>query len=134
MIIGGGPGVGKTQLAHCIAKHCGYHIETFGPDDDATKIFTATQNKTLTGSNKWDNKQTWLIIDGLIPGEQESDNIFKLLETYSSAGKFSNQDKKEDDQADKSKPKSVKIERQLKSVNKHFEIKRPIIWIVSSTE
>ena len=117
LIIGGAPGTGKTELAHWVARHWGYHIETFGPNDDVSKIFNATQNKSLTGYNKNEEnkKDTCLIIDGLVPGERESDNIFRILESYWSQGKFSQSEKFETDQVDKSRSNSVVIDRQYKS-------------------
>ncbi|NWH61823.1 CTF18 protein, partial [Geococcyx californianus] len=62
----GPPGLGKTTLAHVIAKHAGYNAVEMNASDDRspevfkTRIETATQMKSVLGANE---KPNCLIID-----------------------------------------------------------------------
>ncbi|XP_043944875.1 chromosome transmission fidelity protein 18 homolog [Protopterus annectens] len=62
----GPPGLGKTTLAHVIAKHAGYNVVEMNASDDRspdafkTKIETATQMKSVLGVNE---KPNCLVID-----------------------------------------------------------------------
>uniref|UniRef100_A0A672TFK1 Chromosome transmission fidelity protein 18 homolog n=1 Tax=Strigops habroptila TaxID=2489341 RepID=A0A672TFK1_STRHB len=62
----GPPGLGKTTLAHVIAKHAGYNVVEMNASDDRspevfkTRIEAATQMKSVLGTNE---KPNCLIID-----------------------------------------------------------------------
>uniref|UniRef100_A0A671LHD4 Chromosome transmission fidelity protein 18 homolog n=1 Tax=Sinocyclocheilus anshuiensis TaxID=1608454 RepID=A0A671LHD4_9TELE len=65
-LLSGPPGLGKTTLAHIIAKHAGYNVVEINASNDRSaelfqkRIDTATQMKSVLGANE---KPNCLIID-----------------------------------------------------------------------
>ena len=58
MLIGGPPGLGKTSIAHVVAKHCGYDVIEVNASDERTlaqlehKIISSITSKTMFGKPK----------------------------------------------------------------------------------
>ncbi|XP_029295362.1 chromosome transmission fidelity protein 18 homolog [Cottoperca gobio] len=83
-LLSGPPGLGKTTLAHVIAKHAGYNVVEINASDDRSaevfqkRIDTATQMKSVLGSNERPN---CLIIDEIDGAPAAAINI--LLATLS---------------------------------------------------
>ncbi|GAB0196474.1 chromosome transmission fidelity protein 18 [Grus japonensis] len=74
----GPPGLGKTTLAHVIAKHAGYNAVEMNASDDRspdvfkTRIEAATQMKSVLGANE---KPNCLIIDEIDGAPSASINV-----------------------------------------------------------
>ncbi|XP_064317477.1 chromosome transmission fidelity protein 18 homolog isoform X2 [Phalacrocorax carbo] len=74
----GPPGLGKTTLAHVIAKHAGYNVVEMNASDDRspevfkTRIEAATQMKSVLGANE---KPNCLIIDEIDGAPAASINV-----------------------------------------------------------
>ncbi|XP_062444111.1 chromosome transmission fidelity protein 18 homolog [Rhea pennata] len=74
----GPPGLGKTTLAHVIAKHAGYNVVEMNASDDRspeafkTRIEAATQMKSVLGANE---KPNCLIIDEIDGAPTASINV-----------------------------------------------------------
>ncbi|NXA52452.1 CTF18 protein, partial [Nothocercus julius] len=74
----GPPGLGKTTLAHVIAKHAGYNVVEMNASDDRspeafkTRIEAATQMKSVLGA---DEKPNCLIIDEIDGAPTASINV-----------------------------------------------------------
>uniref|UniRef100_A0A8D0L4C1 Chromosome transmission fidelity protein 18 homolog n=1 Tax=Sphenodon punctatus TaxID=8508 RepID=A0A8D0L4C1_SPHPU len=93
----GPPGLGKTTLAHVIAKHAGYNVVEMNASDDRspdafkTRIEAATQMKSVLGANE---KPNCLIIDEIDGAPTASINVLLGIvnhkgaeaETQASAG------------------------------------------------
>eukprot|EP00794_Sanderia_malayensis_P009084 gene9084-10053_t len=77
-LLAGNPGLGKTTLAHIVARHAGYNpVEMNASDDRSAELFknkleTATQMKSCIGN---DNKPNCLIIDEIDGAPLQAINI-----------------------------------------------------------
>ncbi|XP_076584393.1 chromosome transmission fidelity protein 18 homolog [Chaetodon auriga] len=77
-LLSGPPGLGKTTLAHVIAKHAGYNVVEINASDDRSaevfqkRIDTATQMKSVLGANERPN---CLIIDEIDGAPSAAINI-----------------------------------------------------------
>ncbi|XP_051983119.1 chromosome transmission fidelity protein 18 homolog isoform X2 [Xyrauchen texanus] len=77
-LLSGPPGLGKTTLAHIIAKHAGYNVVEINASDDRSaelfqkRIDTATQMKSVLGANE---KPNCLIIDEIDGAPSAAINI-----------------------------------------------------------
>ncbi|KAJ7546189.1 hypothetical protein O6H91_08G029300 [Diphasiastrum complanatum] len=93
LLLCGPPGLGKTTLAHVVAKHCGYRVVEINASDDRVattlqgKILDAIQMKSVMG----DCKPNCLIIDeidGALGGAEGKGAIASLLEIVSAEKKM----------------------------------------------
>ncbi|XP_077462157.1 chromosome transmission fidelity protein 18 homolog [Stigmatopora argus] len=77
-LLSGPPGLGKTTLAHVIAKHAGYNVVEINASDDRSaevfqkRIDAATQMKSVLGANE---KPNCLIIDEIDGAPSAAINI-----------------------------------------------------------
>uniref|UniRef100_A0A3P9JAE9 Chromosome transmission fidelity protein 18 homolog n=1 Tax=Oryzias latipes TaxID=8090 RepID=A0A3P9JAE9_ORYLA len=81
-LLSGPPGLGKTTLAHVIAKHAGYNVVEINASDDRSaevfqkRIDTATQMKSVLGANERPN---CLIIDEIDGAPAAAINVLLAL-------------------------------------------------------
>ncbi|KTF80301.1 hypothetical protein cypCar_00039159 [Cyprinus carpio] len=112
----GPPGLGKTTLAHIIAKHAGYNVVEINASDDRSaelfqkRIDTATQMKSVLGANE---KPNCLIIDEIDGSPAAAINI--LLATLN---------RKDNREGEESGVNALKKKKKKQSV-----LLRPIICI-----
>uniref|UniRef100_A0A9J7ZDF6 CTF18, chromosome transmission fidelity factor 18 homolog (S. cerevisiae) n=1 Tax=Cyprinus carpio carpio TaxID=630221 RepID=A0A9J7ZDF6_CYPCA len=110
------PGLGKTTLAHIIAKHAGYNVVEINASDDRSaelfqkRIDTATQMKSVLGANE---KPNCLIIDEIDGSPAAAINI--LLATLN---------RKDNREGEESGVNALKKKKKKQSV-----LLRPIICI-----
>ncbi|GFR50397.1 hypothetical protein Agub_g12613, partial [Astrephomene gubernaculifera] len=84
LLIGGPPGLGKTTLAHVVARHCGYHPYEINASDDrtantlATKIQDAVQMTAVLGGGR-PNCVIVDEIDGATGGSETGGAVAALL-------------------------------------------------------
>uniref|UniRef100_A0A8C2L4A7 Chromosome transmission fidelity protein 18 homolog n=1 Tax=Cyprinus carpio TaxID=7962 RepID=A0A8C2L4A7_CYPCA len=115
-LLSGPPGLGKTMLAHIIAKHAGYNVvEINASDDRSAELFqkrtdTATQMKSVLGANE---KPNCLIIDEIDGAPAAAINI--LLATLN---------RKDSREGEESGVNALKKKKKKQSV-----LLRPIICI-----
>ncbi|XP_056618848.1 chromosome transmission fidelity protein 18 homolog [Triplophysa dalaica] len=115
-LLSGPPGLGKTTLAHIIAKHAGYNVVEINASDDRSaelfqkRIDTATQMKSVLGANE---KPNCLIIDEIDGAPAAAINI--LLATIN---------KKDSREGEETGVNALKKKKKKQSV-----LLRPIICI-----
>uniref|UniRef100_A0A673KJX4 Chromosome transmission fidelity protein 18 homolog n=1 Tax=Sinocyclocheilus rhinocerous TaxID=307959 RepID=A0A673KJX4_9TELE len=115
-LLSGPPGLGKTTLAHIIAKHAGYNVVEINASDDRSaelfqkRIDTATQMKSVLGANE---KPNCLIIDEIDGAPAAAINI--LLATLN---------RKDSREGEESGVNALKKKKKKQSV-----LLRPIICI-----
>ncbi|KAJ3247360.1 hypothetical protein HK104_007803, partial [Borealophlyctis nickersoniae] len=84
LLLAGPPGLGKTTLAHVIARHAGYRVVEINASDDRTgeslknKLLNAIQSQSVMGSRK-PNLVVIDEIDGASSGGSGDQNFMKLL-------------------------------------------------------
>ncbi|XP_053332569.1 chromosome transmission fidelity protein 18 homolog [Clarias gariepinus] len=116
-LLSGPPGLGKTTLAHIIAKHAGYNVVEINASDDRSaelfqkRIDTATQMKSVLGANE---KPNCLIIDEIDGAPAAAINV--LLATLN---------RKDSREGEESTANSLK----KKKKKKEAVLLRPIICI-----
>lgn len=153
-MIGGPPGLGKTTLAHVIARHCGYDVIEINASDERAastlvqRIEAATQNKsligsTITGPSRMSNaegqgKPSLIIldeIDGVSSAEGQQGNFIQVLVEMVTAASAEGKDaggedgeKKEGD-VEEDAGAGKKRGKKGKKASKYPPLRRPIICI-----
>ncbi|XP_063041497.1 chromosome transmission fidelity protein 18 homolog isoform X2 [Engraulis encrasicolus] len=116
-LLSGPPGLGKTTLAHIIAKHAGYNVVEINASDDRSaelfqkRIDTATQMKSVLGANE---KPNCLIIDEIDGAPSAAINVLLAILNR----------KESRDEGEGAGPNSLKKKKKKENV-----LLRPIICI-----
>ena len=140
LLISGSPGLGKTTLAHIVAKMCGYNVIEMNASD-ARSATTSLKDKitsTITMNTVFGDRRPNLLvldeIDGALNSAKDSTSLIKFLVNLATASSHyktgDNIDIEEEDSADDQDESAGGIHIKSKRQSpKKLILKRPIICI-----
>ncbi|GAX73943.1 hypothetical protein CEUSTIGMA_g1393.t1 [Chlamydomonas eustigma] len=138
LLISGPPGLGKTTLAHVVAKHCGYHPFEINASDDRSaasltqKVKDAVQMQAVVGGGR-PNCVIIDEIDGATGGTEGSSAITALLRIASSGTRGEEAGSSASISKDYSPERHAAANKTLRSSNgrrdRQSTLRRPIICI-----